>query len=173
MSNMSFKMMALIFRIRDLLRAPAGLLERAGVGQGQTVLDYGCGPGSYSVAAAAMVGPGGKVYALDIHPLAMSTVERKAAKMGLQNIETIRSGRDTGLPDGSVDVALLYDTIQAIADKRALLQELHRVIKAGGILSILVEHIRVEDVTDLAAESDLFSLMERDGKLLRLERQRG
>ena len=70
-------------------------LKKAGIKEGQTVLDFGCGPGHYAIAAAKMVGAKGKVYALDIHPLAVQSVEKKAKKEGLTNITTIVSDRDT------------------------------------------------------------------------------
>jgi len=110
------------------------------------------------------------VYALDIHPLAISAVEKKATKEGLTNIATILSDRDTGLPDESIDVVLLYDVIRSIKDKRALLKELHRVMKVNGLLSILPEHIKVADVLELAEKDGLFSLRDRHGKLLNFKR---
>ena len=110
------------------------------------------------------------VYALDIHPLAISAVEKKATKEGLTNIATILSDRDTGLPDESIDVVLLYDVIRSIKDKRALLKELHRVMKVNGLLSILPEHIKVADILELAEKDGLFSLRDRHGKLLNFKR---
>jgi methylase of polypeptide subunit release factors len=46
-------------------------------------LDFGCGSGSYAIPAAKMVRERGIVYALDIHPLAVKAVEKKAKKLGL------------------------------------------------------------------------------------------
>jgi ubiquinone/menaquinone biosynthesis C-methylase UbiE len=170
MSNTGFKMMAFFFRIRDAFMNPGKLLQRVVIKEGLTVLDFGCGSGSYAIPAARMVGERGVVYALDIHPLAMRAVEKKAKKERLTNITTILSDRDTGLPDESIDVVLLYDVLRSIKDKRALLEELHRVMKANGILSILAEHIKVEDVVELAEKDGLFSLKERHGSLLNFER---
>lgn len=170
MPDIGFRMMSFFFRIRDRFRDPGKQLEKVGIKEGQTLLDFGCGSGSYVIPAARMVGGKGMVYALDIHPLAISAVEKKANKEGLTNIRTILSDRDTGLPDESIDVVLLYDVIRSIKDKRALLKELHRVMKANGLLSILAEHIKVEDVLEIAEKDDLFSLRDQHGKLLNFER---
>ncbi len=172
MPGIVFRGMSLFFVIRDRFRKPEKLLRQTGIEEGQTVLDFGCGPGSYTIPAARMVGENGRVYALDIHPLASKAIERKARKRGIRNVTTIVSDRDTGLQDASVDVALAYDMIHMVKDKRAMLDELHRVIKPSGLLSILVDHTKVEDVLEAAEKDGLFSLRERHGKLLNLERRR-
>lgn len=77
---------------------------------------------------------------MDIHPLAVDAVEKRARKAGLANVWTIRTDRDIGLPDESVDVVLLYDTLHLVADKQALLRELHRVLKPGGFVSADHQH---------------------------------
>jgi ubiquinone/menaquinone biosynthesis C-methylase UbiE len=165
-SNMDFRIMSLFFTIKDVFRNPIKLLEKVDIKEGQFVLDFGCGPGSYVIPTARIVGEKGRIYALDIHPLAVKTVEKKVRKLGLANVTTILSDRDTGLPEESIDVVLLYDAIQAITDKEELLKELHRVTKPNGLLSILVDHIKVEDVVDIAEKDGLFSIRDRHGKLL-------
>ena len=49
MSKVGFKLMTLAFRIRDLLRPRLDVLKEAGIEPGFSILDYGCGPGSYIV----------------------------------------------------------------------------------------------------------------------------
>lgn len=170
MPNMAFKMMSFVFTLYHRFTDVRKELEKANIKEGQNVLDFGCGPGIYTMPAARMVGGKGRVYALDIHPLAMRAVEKKAKKESLTNISTILSDRDTGLPDESIDVILLYDTIHQIKDKRALLKELHRVMKSNGLLSILVEHMRPEDVLAIVEKDGLFSLKDRHGKIVNFER---
>lgn len=171
MPDSGFKMMSLCFRLRDRFVDPRKKLEELGIKEGQSVLDFGCGPGSHAIPAARMVGERGMVHALDIHPLAVKAVEKKAKKHGLTNITTILSDRDTGLPGKSIDVVLLYDVIRSIKDKRALLKELHRVTKQNGLLSILAEHIKIGDVLEIAEKDGLFSLRDQHGKLLNFERR--
>lgn len=171
MPDIGFKMMTLLFKIRDRFRQPENELQKVGINEGQTVLDFGCGPGSYTIAAASIVGEKGQVYALDIHPLAIKAVEHKAKKRHMTNITTILSDRETGLPEKSVDVTLLYDTIHMITDKLALIEELHRVMKPNGLLSIWVGHMKTEDVLHTVEKEGLFSLKEQQDKLLNFERR--
>ena len=172
-SDIDFRVTSLFFKLRDRFRKPGEQLRRLGIKEGQTVLDFGCGSGSYAIPAARTVGEKGRIYALDIHPLAAKAVEHRARKEGLTNITTILSDRDTGLPDASIDIVLLYDTIHQIGDKRALLEELCRVMKPKGLLSILVERMKVEDVLEITEKGGSFSLRDQQGSLLNLERQKG
>lgn len=171
MSNIDFRFMSFGYVFRDLwhgnLRAK---LEKIGIREGQTVLDFGCGPGSYTIPAAQIVGEKGKVYALDIHPLAIKAVDEKAKKKKLTNITAILSHRDTGLPDESVDVILLYDTIHHIKDKPALLKELHRVLERDGFLSVTDHHLKANEILEIVAGTSLFSLKERDKGLFNFKK---
>jgi ubiquinone/menaquinone biosynthesis C-methylase UbiE len=168
--NITFRLMAFFLALHRRFVDVRKPLEKAGIKEGQTILDFGCGPGFYSVAAAKMVGAKGEVYALDIHPLAVQSVQKKAQKAGLTNITTILSDRDTRLPDQSIDVALAYDMIHMVQDKQALLRELHRVLKPDGVLSVIVGHIKVEDVLKILEQDGLFSLRDRQGRLINLKK---
>ena len=145
-------------------------LRRSGVQEGQTVLDYACGPGHYSVIAARLVGPGGRIIALDVQPTAATMVAAKARDAGVANVETIVSDRATGLPDASVDLVLLYDAIAGIDDKRGVLAELDRVLKPGGGLSVWVEHGDPAAAIPLIADNSRFVLRERLGDILDFRR---
>jgi len=170
-SNMLYRLMALALALSYLFMNARRQLVKSGVREGQTILDFGCGPGFYAIPAAEIVGVKGKVYALDIHPLAVQSVKRKAEKKGLANITTILSPRDTGLPDKSIDVSVIYDAIHMIKDRELLIRELHRVTKPKGILSITAEHIKAEDVIKIAEMDGMFSLKERQRNLLNFERK--
>ena len=74
MPSIGFKLMSLMFKVRDFFRPRLDVLKEAGIESGVCILDYGCGPGSYMVPLAKLVGPAGKIYALDIHPLAIKKV---------------------------------------------------------------------------------------------------
>lgn len=170
MPSIAFKAISFYFALRHRLEDVRKPLQKAGIKEGQTILDFGCGPGHYTIAAAKMVGANGKVYALDIHPLAVQSVEKKARKAGLTNITTILSDRDTGLPDQSIDIALAYDMIHMVKDKQSLIKELHRVLKQNSILSVLAEHLKVEDVLKILEQDGLFSLKDRQGNLINLNK---
>ncbi len=157
-SNFHFKVMAFVFKFRDILRSRKNILEEAGIKPGFPVLDYGCGPGSYTAAASEMAGSSGKVYALDIHPLAIRMVRDIASKNKLTNIETILSDCNTGLPDNSVDVVLLYDTFHDLRDSDRVMEELHRVLKSEGLLSFSDHHMKEQEIISRVTGSGLFKL---------------
>jgi ubiquinone/menaquinone biosynthesis C-methylase UbiE len=173
MPDIAFKFTAWMLGImRDRFQNPRAKLERVGIREGQTVLDFGCGIGSFAFPAAQIVGERGKAYALDIHPLAIEAVEKKAKKEKLTNITAILSDGDTGLPDESIDVILLYDTIHMIKAKQALLEELHRVLKPDGFLSVWAPHQpKVNKAVEIVQENGLFSLREQDKKLLSFKKR--
>lgn len=173
MPDIAFKVMAFLIALHHRFINVREKLGKTGIKEGRTVLDFGCGSGHYAIAAARMVGEKGRIYALDIHPLAIRTVEKKAEKQGLTNVTTILSDRDTGLPGESIDVILLYDTIHMVKDKRALLEELHRVMKSNGLLSIWVGHMKAEDVLEIVEKGGLFSLRDHYGRLFNLYKGKG
>jgi len=132
------------------------------VKEGQTILDYGCGTGSFAIPAARIVGMRGKIYALDCFPRQLEIVKERARKEGLTNIETILSDNRTGLPDECIDIVWMCDVFHEVNHRRAVLEELHRVLKREGILAIY------DGMRDrvLSYTAGLFALTGRDGKLL-------
>ena len=157
-SNFDFKMMALLFKFRDLFLPRKNVLKEVGIQSGFHVLDYGCGPGSYIVPVTELVGTSGKIYALDINPLAIQRVQSLVSKRQLTNVETIHSDCKTGLPDSSVDVVLLYDTFHALRDPNEVLEELHRVLKPDGVLSFSDHHMKENDIMSKVTSRGWFRL---------------
>ena len=160
MSDFGFKVMALMFKIRDFFRPRRGIVQEVGIKEGFHVLDYGCGPGSYVKAVAELVGKSGKIYALDVQPLALDLVKKVAARNQLMNVETILSDCKTGLPDDSVDAVLLYDTFHGLADPDCVLEELHRV-KPSGILSFSDHHMKENEIVSSLTNTGQFKLLKK------------
>jgi ubiquinone/menaquinone biosynthesis C-methylase UbiE len=164
MSNFSFRALALWLRGREFFTDPRQRLIDAGLEAGQVVLDYGCGVGSYALPAAHIVGDGGQVFALDIHPLAVEAVERRARRANLSNVETIQSDLDTDLASESVDVVLLYDVLHAVPDQQALLRELHRILRPGGWISIHPDHMTRDELLAIVCAGEQFQLQGQQGE---------
>ena len=152
---------------REWLREHADeVLKIVGIKKGQTVLDYGCGPGTFTIASARIAGERGRVYALDLRQRALERVGQEAKNEGLRNIVTMladSSRMAIGLEDESVDAILVYDVMHDIDDKGRLLEELHRVLRRGGFLSIFPMHMGDERMREIMDESGRFRLRDSYG----------
>jgi ubiquinone/menaquinone biosynthesis C-methylase UbiE len=131
------------------------VLESIGIRRGQTVLDFGCGHGTYAIPAAKIVGAQGRVYALDKDKEALDKLMKKAESASLKNIERIdTSGElEIELADESVDVVLLFDVLHSFyfpqaGDRRRLLCEISRTMKPSAFLSISVWPNLIEPDTE-------------------------
>ena len=157
MSNFSFQAMTLVLRIRDIFRPTHKVLSEVDIIKpGAHVLDYGCGPGNYTIAAAELVGPSGKVYVVDIHAHAISEVQNKADIKGLRNVHTILTDCNTKLPDSSVDIVLLFYVLHDFKNPDAIIKELNRVLKPRGVLLVIdhkLENEKVVSILSGAAEN--------------------
>jgi ubiquinone/menaquinone biosynthesis C-methylase UbiE len=158
MSNFDFKFMSVGYKFRDFFLPRTNILRKVGIKPGFHVLDYGCGPGGYIVPLAELVGESGRVYALDIHPLAIQKVQDIASKKKLANVETILSDCQTGLPDNSLDAVLLYDAFHHLSDPDIVLKELYRVLKPDGILSFSDHHMQESEIVAQVTNNGLFRL---------------
>jgi ubiquinone/menaquinone biosynthesis C-methylase UbiE len=164
MSDIDFRFMSLTYTIRDLRLPRMNILKEVGIKPGFTVLDYGCGPGSYIAPLAKLVGESGQIYALDVHPLAIQAVQRIASQKKLTSVQTILSDCQTGLPPASVDVVLLYDILHDLIDCNRVLAELHRILKDTGILSVNDHHLKRDEITSKITSNGLFKLA-TEGKM--------
>lgn len=171
MPRIGFMIMKTVLTVRNIFRKPERILRQTGLQRGQSMLDYGCGIGSFAIPAAKIVGDYGVIYALDIHPLAIRTVEREAKRKRISNLKTILSSRDTGLPNECVDTVLLYDVLQMISDKEKLLEELHQVLKPDGSLFATAEHLDVSEFLNIITKGKLFTLVGQKGKLFEFRRE--
>jgi SAM-dependent methyltransferase len=99
--------------------------------------EFGSGYGTFTLAAARCVS--GVVHAFDIEPDLVSMVQEKCRYAGLDNVQaTVRDfvGQGTGLPDNSIDAALLFNILHH-EEPVALMTEAGRILKAGGVLAVI------------------------------------
>ena len=138
MSDTSFKLMNLTFQVSDLIFPYIDRrVKRFGIQPGMTVVDYGCGPGRYTERFARLVGETGRVYAVDIHEMAIETIRRKADKRAWRNVvPLLASGYNSGVPDHVADVVCALDMFFIIKQPTEFLAELRRIAKMDGLLII-------------------------------------
>ena len=159
-SNLDFKMMAVIFSIRDRFNKPIDILKKTQINSGCYVLDYGCGPGGYSIASAELVGPSGKVFAADRHPLAIKKVNKKAARKRLDNIYAIQTDCNTNIEMKSLDVVFCFDTFHSLNHPGEILSEFQRILKDDGALYIMDHHLSYDEAISGITATNLFKFLE-------------
>lgn len=142
------------FRFKLMLdRNASKMLSEVGIGEGQSVLDFGCGSGTYTIPAAKLVRRNGRIYALDVNQGALEKLSRKAEKEGLDNIVTLLSSGNVDIPieNETLNHVLLIDVLQEISDKDTLLEEVHRILKPDGLMAVYPMHIDSNEVIRLAS----------------------
>ncbi len=131
----AFRLMTWMFEVADFFHPKPNRLAGFGISEGFVVVDYGCGPGRYIAEASRRVGPTGKVYAVDIHPLAIHNVKKIIAALGLSNVVPVLArGYSSDVPDATADLVYALDMFHGIKDPAVLLAELRRIAKRGCVL---------------------------------------
>ena len=115
-------------------------LRKIGLKEEQTVLDFGCGVGHYTIPAAKIVGSKNKVYAFDKDKNALSKLGKTARQFSLKNIELINGDTKVSLEDNLVDVVLCYDVVHYMKNRTLIYNEIHRVLKREGSFSLYPKH---------------------------------
>ena len=102
---------------------------------GLRVLDFGCGPGTITVGLARTVEPG-EVHGIDMEESQIG-MARSAAEAGGHSNANFHVGDITALPfeDNSFDVAHCHAVLMHVPDTAAVLSEVKRVLKPGGIIA--------------------------------------
>jgi SAM-dependent methyltransferase len=102
---------------------------------GERVVDVGSGAGFDSFIGAGQVGVGGRVIGVDMTPEMLDKSRATADALGYAHVE-FREGLAETLPvEGSwADVVISNGVINLCADKKAVFDEIHRVLKPGGWL---------------------------------------
>lgn len=106
---------------------------------GETVLELAAGVGDTGFAAAAQLGPDGRLITTDFSEQMVDAARRRAGELGVSNAEfrTLDAER-MGLDDGSVDGVLCRWGYMLMADPAAALAETRRVLRDGGRVALSV-----------------------------------
>jgi SAM-dependent methyltransferase len=109
--------------------------KAAGIGSGQTVLDVGCGPGYATLDLAELVGPSGRVIAIDKSERFLSALESERGRRNLDQIEIVRSDLDNGdFPSAAADAAWGRWVFAFLRQPRQVLARVASVIRPGGVI---------------------------------------
>lgn len=113
------------------LRAPAQTAALFGYEPGMKVVEVGCGTGTFTVEMAKLVGPTGRVHAVDLQKAMIDKAHVRITEAGLNDRVRFEHRGAYRLPmqDASMDLAVLMAVLSEIPDRALALAEVHRVLK--------------------------------------------
>jgi ubiquinone/menaquinone biosynthesis C-methylase UbiE len=117
------------------------LVENGGIHQGSRVLDVATGIGEPAVTAAKIVGPSGKVTAIDLSPGMLSIARERAKEMDLSNIIEFQEGdaESLHLPPSSFDAVLCRFGLMFMPDVTTALKVMRdTLVRNGGRIAAAV-----------------------------------
>ncbi len=137
-SKPAFYIMAFLMKLMDVFGNYSDKRFRElAIKNGQKVIDYGCGPARYIINSSKAVGKKGRVYAVDIHPIAIKMVADKIRKFNLKNVKVVQAnGYSVDIPENTADLIYALDMFHMVEKPNILLKELNRLVKSDGILII-------------------------------------
>jgi ubiquinone/menaquinone biosynthesis C-methylase UbiE len=128
---------------RRWLQKPRTLLGPY-VEEGMTVLDFGCGPGFFTLDLAYMVGESGRVIAADLQEGMLDKVRSKIRGTDLEKRITLhKTGKNSiGLTE-QVDFAIVFYVVHELPDQSEFFQELASIVKPGGHVLVVEPPLHV------------------------------
>ena len=129
---------------RESEEQPQLVIDALQIKRGQTIADLGAGSGYYSFRIAPLVGPTGKVLAIDIEPAMLDAIAGRARRERVTNITTVRSStQDPNLAPHSVDLLFMVDVYHELEYPYEVMTRVRAALKPGGRVA-LIEY-RAED----------------------------
>ena len=129
---------------RESEEKPAKLYEVLKLKNGDVVADIGAGSGYHTFRMAKLVGPKGKVLAVDIQKEMLDIIRGRMKKDKINNVEPILGAEaDPKLKENSVDLILLVDVYHEFDYPYEMTEKMIKALKPGGRL-VFVE-FRLED----------------------------
>ncbi len=120
---------------------PAEIIHLFNLAEGSRFADFGSGSGAYVLSAAPLVGQTGKVIAVDIQKDLLLKLKQAVADAGHSNVKFLWCDFEnvgaTELPEDSLDVAVISNTLFQLENKLGALREIHRTLKNTGKLYLI------------------------------------
>lgn len=128
---------------REKEEAPAKAIAALGLAPDTVIADVGAGSGYYAFRLAPLL-PKGRVVAVDIQPEMLDFLRKESVRRGIRNVQPHLGSVDgVGLPEGSLDAALMVDAYHEFDHPVEMLASLRRALKSRGRLYLL--EYRAED----------------------------
>ncbi len=123
------------WKARDQWQKPGELIKLLGITAGSQAADIGCHEGYMTFKLSRVVGPAGKIYAVDVEDSKIKKVESLAAESKIKNIAAIKGDYDNPkLPLNALDAVIILDTYHEMDYHDQILQHILKALKPGGRL---------------------------------------
>ena len=168
MTNKEFKLMQGVMKLIDKVSPHVSRkADSFGIQRGMTVVDYGCGPGRYTMEFARLVSSDGKVYAVDVLEIALQETQKNLRENGINNVELkLAKEYDSGIENKAADIVFAIDMFHHVQNTDAFLKELHRIAKDDGLLVLSGGHQTRSTVKRNIAKSGLWEIANENKSFL-------
>jgi ubiquinone/menaquinone biosynthesis C-methylase UbiE len=128
---------ALDVSLRKLFQNPRKIVAPY-LQEGMTAFDLGCGPGFFTLEMAKIVGPSGKVVAVDLQDGMLEIVKKKIESTNLQNIIELHKCKSDKIGlSKAADFILIFYMLHEVPDQLAFLKEVHGLLRPNGKVLIV------------------------------------
>lgn len=134
---------------------PSSIVAQVGLKQGQTVADFGCGAGFYTIASAKLVGDSGHVFAIDVMPDRLEATMSAASHAGLRNITVAKADLEKPLAEpevGSCDLVIVSSILHIVSNRDSVIHNAFASLKTGGLL--LAVEWKIDAVSSFAPKPE-------------------
>ena len=159
-------------RLRRLIHNPHKILSPY-VQSGAIAMDVGCGMGMFSIAMAQLVGPTGRVIAVDLQPQMLAVLAKRAARAGVADRITCHPCQANGLNvTEPCDFALCFYSAHEIPDTRHVLEQIDTVFRPPGHLLVVEPkgHVPARQFARMLSEAADVGFVEREQPSVRWSR---
>ncbi len=132
------KLHRLISPERGVWLHPQKVLEKLALSPMLKVVDFGSGPGYFTLPIAERVRSRGSVFALDVEPAMLDALMQRATAAGLSNIfAVLTDARNIPIVDEMIDRVLISLVLHEVPERSRLLSEAWRILKPQGQVVIV------------------------------------
>jgi ubiquinone/menaquinone biosynthesis C-methylase UbiE len=168
MPDFAFRIMKLFFRVYYFVKPAGKYLKKFNIVPGSTVVDYGCGPGAFIKEASSMVGEKGKVYAVDVHEMAIASIEKLINRYNLTNVIPVLSdGNKSQISDNTADLIYALDMFHMVKEPSQFLKEINRITRPDGVLIIEDGHQPRSLTREKIMNSGCWKIIEEEKRFLK------
>ena len=122
---------------RDFEPIRRELIAHLDIGEGDTVLEIGCGPGVNFGSIRDAIGEDGRLLAIDYSPEMITRAERRVEAHGWENVSVVRADATTADLGDSYDAAVATLSLGVLPDVHRAVRNVHSALEPGGVFGVL------------------------------------